>query len=61
MINYWLDVIACSLVVLFEVIGSIGLAMLIQLISYQCFGINLYQKLNKSLNKLDKYLTNLFL
>lgn len=60
MINYWLDVMACTMTVLFELIGSIGLAMLIQLITYQCFGINLYQRFYRGLNRLDKYLTSLF-
>ncbi len=60
MINYWLDVIACTVTTILEVIGTIGLAMLIQLISYQCFGINIYQRIIKRLNRLDKYLTSLF-
>ena len=60
MINYWLDVIACIMAVLLELIGIIGIAMLIQLISYQCFGVNIYQRINKRLNRLDKYLTSLF-
>lgn len=60
MINYWLDVIACTITTILEVIGTIGLAMLIQLISYQCFGINIYQRIIKRLNRLDKYLTSLF-
>lgn len=60
MISYWLDVIACTVTTILEVIGTIGLAMLIQLISYQCFGINIYQRIIKRLNRLDKYLTSLF-
>lgn len=60
MINYWLDVILCCMTVVLELIGIIGLAMLIQLISYQCFGVNIYQRINKRLNRLDKYLTSLF-
>lgn len=60
MINYWLDVIACAMTVLLELIGSIGIAMLIQLISYQCFGINLYQRINRGLHRLDKYLNEIF-
>ena len=60
MISYWLDVIACTVTTILEVIGTIGLAMLIQLISYQCFGINIYQRIIKRLNWLDKYLTSLF-
>lgn len=60
MINYWLDVIACTITVLLELIGSIGISMLIQLISYQCFGINIYQRIIKRLNRLDKYFNEIF-
>lgn len=60
MIKYWLDVIACAMTVVLELIGGIGIALLIQLISYQCFGINLYQGINKGLNRLDKYLNEIF-
>lgn len=60
MINYWLDVILCCMTVVLELIGVIGLALLIQLISYQIFGINPYQRIIKGLNRLDKYLTSLF-
>ncbi len=60
MINYWLDVIACAITVVIELISIFGLAVLIQLISYQCFGINLYQKIIKGLNRLDRYLTSKF-
>lgn len=60
MIDYWLDVILCCMTVVLELIGVFGLAMLIQLISYQCFGINIYQRIIKRLNRLDKYLTSLF-
>lgn len=60
MIDYWLDVILCCMTVVLELIGVFGLAMLIQLISYQCFGINIYQRIIKRLNRLDKYLSSLF-
>ena len=60
MINYWIDVIACAMTVLIELISIFGLAMLVQLISYQCFGINPYQRIIKGLNRLDKYLTSKF-
>lgn len=60
MIDYWLDVILCCMTVVLELIGVFGLAMLIQLISYQCFSINIYQRIIKRLNRLDKYLTSLF-
>lgn len=60
MIDYWLDVILCCMTVVLELIGVIGLALLIQLISYQIFGINPYQRIIKGLNRLDKYLTKIF-
>lgn len=60
MINYWLDVILCCMTVVLELIGIIGLAMLIQLISYQCFGVNIYQRIIKRLNRLDKYFNEIF-
>lgn len=60
MIDYWIDVLACAGIILLELIEVMGLALLIQLISYQCFGINLYQKIFKSLNRLDKYLSKNF-
>lgn len=60
MINYWLDVIACIMTAILELVGTIGIAMLIQLISYQCFGINIYQRIIKRLNRLDKYLNEIF-
>lgn len=60
MIDYWLDVILCCMTVVLELIGVFGLAMLIQLISYQCFGINIYQRIIKRLNRLDKYFNEIF-
>lgn len=60
MINYIADIYLCGLTVLGEIALVFISAMLIQLISYQCFGINLYQILNKGLNRLDKYLTKVF-
>lgn len=60
MFDYWLDVFLCAGITLLEFIGVMGIALLIQLISYQCFGINLYQKLFKGLNRLDKYLSTKF-
>lgn len=49
--NYILDLIACSLMTLAEVIGVILLAILIQLIFYRVFNINLYKKLVKVLER----------
>ena len=60
MINYIADIFLCGLTVMIELATIFASMMLIQLISYQCFGINLYQKLNKELNRLDKYLTKIF-
>ena len=54
--DYWVDVFLCMGVTLLELIGVIGIAMLVQLISYQVFGVNLYKKIFKGLNRLDKYL-----
>lgn len=53
--NYWLDVLLCGLVTLGELIGVILLAVLTQIIFYKIFRINLYKKIIKGLNKLEKY------
>lgn len=60
MFDYCLDVFLCAGMTILEVIGVIGIALLIQLISYQCFGINIYQRIFKGLNRLDKYLSTKF-
>ena len=57
--SYWLDVILCSITVGLEVFGVIAIALLIQFISYRFFNFNIYKNINKALNNLDKYLTNL--
>lgn len=54
--NYWLDVLLCGLVTLGELIGVILLAVLTQIIFYKIFRINLYKKIIKGLNKLEKYI-----
>ena len=54
--SYWLDVLLCGLVTLGELIGVILLAVLIQIIFYKIFRINLYKKIIKGLNKLEKYI-----
>lgn len=54
--NYWLDVLLCGLVTLVELIGVILLAVLTQIIFYKIFRINLYKKIIKGLNKLEKYI-----
>lgn len=54
--SYWLDVLLCGLVTLEELIGVMLLAGLIQIIFYKIFRINLYKKIIKGLNKLEKYI-----
>lgn len=54
--SYWLDVLLCGLVTLGELIGVILLAVLTQIIFYKIFRINLYKKIIKGLNKLEKYI-----
>ena len=54
--NYWLDVLLCGLVTLGELIGVMLLAVLIQIIFYKIFRINLYKKIITGLNKLEKYI-----
>ena len=54
--NYWLDVLLCGLVTLGELMGVILLAVLTQIIFYKIFRINLYKKIIKGLNKLEKYI-----
>lgn len=54
--SYWLDVLLCGLVTLGELIGVMLLAVLIQIIFYKIFRINLYKKIITGLNKLEKYI-----
>lgn len=54
--SYWLDVLLCGLVTLGELIVVMLLAVLIQIIFYKIFRINLYKKIIKGLNKLEKYI-----
>ena len=54
--SYWLDVLLCGLVTLGELIGVMLLAVLTQIIFYKIFRINLYKKIIKGLNKLEKYI-----
>lgn len=60
MIEYWLDVCLCGLVVIAEIIGAIAIALLIQFIFYKVFKINLYKNLCKLSRKLDKKVTEMF-
>lgn len=55
-----MDFILCAGVTAFEVIAVIIAMMLIQLIMYRVFNINLYKLFIKGSNKLDKYLVAKF-
>jgi Tfp pilus assembly protein FimT len=55
-----LDIFLCGTVTIFELFLVIAIAMIIQLIAYQVFGFNIYKSINKNLNKLDKYLSEIF-
>ena len=60
MISYWLDVMLCSLVVIAKLIGAIAIALLIQLIFYKVFKINLYKELDKLSKRLDRKVNEIF-
>lgn len=57
---YILDIIACGLVVAGELIGAILIAMLTQLFFYKVLEINLYRRIDRGLNRLDRYLSSIF-
>lgn len=60
MISYFLDVALCGMMLLAEIFGSIILMLLVQLIFYRVFNINLYKSFFKFLYKMDKKLTQIF-
>ncbi len=60
MISYYLDVALCGLTLMLELFGAIGTMLLVQLIFYKIFKINLYKNFWKFLNKMDKKLTEMF-
>lgn len=55
-----LDIIACGLVVLAELIGVLTLAILTQFIFYKVFKINLYKRFVKLIFELDKKAEEIF-
>ena len=55
-----LDVLLCGGTLILEIVGAIIAMLLIQLICYQVFGINLYKSIINELNKLDQYLNKVF-
>lgn len=56
MISYLIDVFLCGMVVVAELVGTIILAIAIEIIVYKIFKINLYQEIWKGLNRLDRKL-----
>lgn len=60
MINYWLDVALCSLVVLAELAGAIALTIAVQFIFVKMFRINPVLRFLKFLDRFDKKLTEIF-
>nr|DAE92197.1 MAG TPA: hypothetical protein [Siphoviridae sp. ctES717] len=59
MISYLIDVFLCSMLVGAELIGTIILAISVEVIVYKIFKINLYQEIWKGLNKLDRKLNRI--
>ena len=55
-----LDIFLCGTMTIIELITVFIVAMLIQLIMYRVFGINIYKLTIKGLNKLDRYLSEVF-
>lgn len=60
MINYYLDVALCSLIVLAELVGAIALAIAVQFIFVKMFRINPVLRFLKFLDRFDKKLTEIF-
>ena len=59
MISYLVDLFLCSMVVVAELVGTITLAIAIEVIVYKIFKINLCQKIWKGLNGLDRKLNKI--
>lgn len=60
MINYYLDVALCGLVVLAELVGAIALAIAVQFIFVKMFRINPVLRFLKFLDRFDKKITEIF-
>ena len=59
MISYLVDLFLCSMVVVAELVGTIILAIAVEVIVYKIFKINLYREIWKGLNKLDRKLNRI--
>lgn len=55
-----LDIFLCGTTTIIELIAVFVITVLIQLIMYQVFNINLFKLFLKGSNKLDKYLNKIF-
>lgn len=59
MISYLVDLFLCSMVIVAELVGTIILAIAVEVIVYKIFKINLYQEIWKRLNRLDRKLNKI--
>lgn len=59
MISYLVDLFLCSMVVVAELVGTIILAIVTEVMVYKVFKINLCQKIWKGLNGLDRKLNKM--
>lgn len=59
MISYLVDLFLCSMVVVAELVGTIILAIVTEVMVYKVFKINLCQKIWKGLNGLDRKLNKI--
>ena len=59
MISYLIDVFLCGMGVVAELVGTITLAIVTEVMVYKVFKINLYQEIWKGLNKLNKKLNKI--
>lgn len=60
MINYYLDVALCGLVVLAELVGAIALVIAVQFMFVKMFRINPVLRFLKFLDRFDKKITEIF-
>lgn len=58
--NKLLDILLCGTATIIELIIIFTITMLIQLVMYRIFGINLFKLIIKSLNRFDQYLNKMF-
>lgn len=59
MISYLVDLFLCSMVVVAELVVTIILAIVTEVMVYKIFKINLYREIWKGLHKLDRKLNRI--